>query len=130
MSFVDSVLSNTVGLAFRAATGNVDPWTLANEKEQVAADTAQALGPDASDADIAIATAQAQTEVDSYLRSTDAHPDQAGVRLPVLGVVGTPEFLANLEKLVYGLIAVGAVVGGFYFYRQYSTIVKQTFRKK
>jgi hypothetical protein len=25
---------------------------------------------------------------------------QAGVRLPVLGVVGTPEFLANLEKLV------------------------------
>ena len=130
MSWYDSVLSNTVGVAFRAVTGNVDPWTLQAQKDQLAADTVQALGPDATDADIAIAQAKAQSETDSYLKSIDAHPDQAGVRLPGLGVIGTPEFLAKLEKLVYGVIAVGAVVGLFYFSRRYGSTLKQTFRKR
>jgi hypothetical protein len=130
MSWTDSILSNTVGVVYRAASGNVDPWTLAQQKEQVAADTKQALGPNASDADVAAAQANAQAAIDSYLKSVDAHPDQAGVRLPGLGVIGTPEFLARLEKIVYGVILVGGVVGVFYFSRRYGSILKQTFRKR
>lgn len=130
MSWADSILSNTVGVAFRAVTGNVDPWTLQQQKDEIAANTAQALGPTASDAQIAAATASAQTEVDSYLTSVDAHPDQAGVRLPGLGVIGTPEFLARLEKVVYGLIAVGSIIGVFYFSRRYGSAIKKTFEKR
>lgn len=130
MSWTDSVLANTVGLVYRGVSGNVDPWTLAQQKEQVAADTKQALGPNASDADVAAAQANAQAAIDSYLKSVDAHPDQAGVRLPGLGVVGTPEFLARLEKIVYGVLLVGGVVGMFYFSRRYGSILKQTFRKR
>ena len=67
---------------------------------------------------------------DNYLRSIDAHPSQAGVRIPGLGVIGTPEFLARVEKIVYGLIAAGAVLGVFYFSRRYGSTLKQTFRKR
>jgi hypothetical protein len=130
MSLTDDILANTVGAVYRAASGNVDPWTLAQQKEQVAADTKQALGPNASDADVAAAQVNAQNAIDTYLKSIDAHPDTAGVRLPGLGVVGTPEFLAKLEKLVYGLIAVGGIVGVLYFSRRYGSIIKQTFRKR
>ena len=77
-----------------------------------------------------MAQARAQSEVDSYLKSVDAHPDQAGVRLPGLGVVGSPEFLVKLERLVYGVLAAGALVGVFYFSRRYGSILKQTFRKR
>jgi len=130
MSFFDTVLSNTVGVAYRGATGNVDPWTLQVQKDQIAADTKQALGPRASDADVIAAQVRAQNEIDSYLKSVDAHPDQAGVRIPGLGVIGTPEFLAKLEKIVYGLIAAGAVVGVFYFSQRYGSVLKKTFRKR
>ena len=34
MSLTDSILSNTVGVAFRAVTGNVDPWTLQQQKDE------------------------------------------------------------------------------------------------
>src|SRR5258708_347100 len=130
MSWYDSVLSNTVGVAFRAVSGNVDPWTLAVQKDKVAASTAQALGPNATDAEVAIATTQAQNEVDKYLTSVDAHPDQAGVRLPGLGVIGTPEFLAHLEKVVYAVIALGGIVGVFYFSQRYGSVLKASFRKR
>lgn len=130
MSWYDTVLSNTVGVAFRGVTGNVDPWTLQAQKDQLAADTKQALGPNATDADVAAAQASANTLVDNYLTSVNAHPDQAGVRLPGLGVIGTPDFLAKLEKLVYGVIAVGAAIGVFYFSRRYGSIVKKTFEKR
>jgi hypothetical protein len=131
MGFLDSVLSNTVGLAYRAATGNVDPWTLATIKDDSNAGIKQALGPGASDADVAAAQVSAQNEIDNYLHSIKAHPDDAcGLRLPVLGCVEDPEFLAKLNKIVYGLIAVGAVVGLFYFSQRYGTVIKKTFRKR
>jgi len=66
----------------------------------------------------------------AYLKSIDAHPSQAGIRIPGLGVIGTPEFLARLEKIVYGLIAAGAVFGVFYFSQKYGSAIKQTFRKR
>jgi hypothetical protein len=130
MGFLDSVLANTVGVAYRGVTGNVDPWTLANLHEDLNAGIAQAAGPNATDAEIAAAQSAAVNEQDNFLKSIDAHPDQSGLRLPGLGVVGTPEFLANLEKIVYGLLAVGAVVGVFYFSQRYGTTLKKTFRKR
>jgi len=129
VAWYDTVLSNTIGVPFRALSGNVDPWTLAAQKDQIAADTKQALGPGATDSEVAIATAQAQNEVDKFLTSTDSHPDQAGFRLPGLGVIGTPAFLAKLEKIVYGVIAAGALVGVFYLSRRYGSTLKKTFAK-
>lgn len=124
MGVLDSVLSDTVGVAFRAVTGNVDPWTLQNIKDDTAAQIAQASGPDADPADVAVAQAQANADIDSNLLSQDAHPSQAGVRLPGLGVVGSPEFLARVEKIVYGLIFVGAVGGVLYFGAKYKSVWK------
>ncbi len=80
MSWYDTVLSNTVGVGFRAFTGNVDPWTLAAQKDQIAADTKQALGPNATDSEVAIATAQAQAEADNFLKSTDASSGHSPAR--------------------------------------------------
>lgn len=37
MSFFDSVMSDTVGVAYRAATGSVDPWTKAEQQSDEAA---------------------------------------------------------------------------------------------
>jgi len=130
VSFLDSVLANTVGVGYRAVTGNVDPWTLANLREDLNAGVKQALGPDATDAEIAAAQSTAVNQQENYLKGIDAHPEQAGLRIPGLGVVGSPEFLARVEKIVYGLIAVGAVVGVFYFSQRYGSVVKQTFRKR
>lgn len=113
MSFLDSVLANTVGVGYRAVTGNVDPWTLANMHEDLNADIKQALGPDATDAEISAAQSAAVNGQDNFLKSIDAHPDQTGVRIPGLGVIGTPEFLARVEKIVYGLIAAGPCSGCF-----------------
>jgi len=55
-------------------------------------------GPNATDAEVAIATTKAQNEVDSYLKTTNAHPDQAGIRLPGLGVIGLRNFSRILKK--------------------------------
>lgn len=131
MSFADSILSNTVGVVFRAATGNVDPWTLNQIKQDTAAGIAVALGPNATDAEVAAAQASATNQVDSYLRSIGAHPDQpCGLRLPGLGCVESPEFLKKLEKITYGLIFVGAVFGVFYFSQRYGSSFKRAFRKR
>ena len=130
MSFLDSILSNTVGLAYRATTGNVDPWTLVTIKDDSNAGIKQALGPGTSDVDVAAAQVSAQNEIDSYLHSIKAHPDDpCGLRLPGLGCIEDPEFLAKINKIVYGLIAVGAVLGVFYFSQRYGTVIKKAFRK-
>jgi hypothetical protein len=124
-------LSNTVGLAYRATTGNVDPWTLSQLKQDQSAARVQALGPDATDAEKAVAAAQAADQVDSYLKSVNAHPDQPCVlRLPGLGCADSPEFLAKLEKIVYGLIALGAGVGAFFLWQHYGSTIKKTFAKR
>jgi hypothetical protein len=112
---LDSVLSNTVGVAFRAVSGNVDPWTLQQQKDDAAAAAKQALGPNATPEAIAQAQAAAESEIDVFLKTTDSHPDQAGLRLPGLGVVGSSEFLQKLEKIVNVSIAVLAVGTVVYF---------------
>lgn len=125
MSFLDSVLSNTVGVAFRAYSGNVDPWTLQAQKDDIAAATKQALGPDADPALVAQKTAAAQAEVDVFLRNTDAHPDQVSLRLPGVGVLDLPK----IQKLVNGALVVIAVGSVIYFGVLYHKTLGRQFRK-
>jgi hypothetical protein len=128
MGWIDSVLSNTVGVAFRAVTGSVDPWTLQQIKDDTAAQIAQAAGPDADPADVAAAQAAASSAIDSNLLSQHAHPSQAGVRIPGLGVVGSADFLVRVEHLVYGAIAVLGIGGALYFALKYRKVLKGTFK--
>src|SRR5258708_5572379 len=111
MSWTDTILSNTVGVAFRAYSGNVDPWTLQEQKDDIAAATTKALGPDADPADVAQKIAAAQAEVDVFLKSTDSHPDQAGLRLPIIGVLDLPK----IKTLVDSVLIVAAVGSISYF---------------
>jgi hypothetical protein len=145
MGFVDGVLSNTLGLGYRAVTGNVDPWTLDQQKQDVAASIAQASGPNVDPATLAAAQASAQNEIDKYLYDTHAHPDQSGVRIggvigKLLGggndglVIGGPDdnttaLYATLQKYVYGGLVLVAVVGGVYFWRLYGSTLKRAFPK-
>jgi len=111
--------------------GKVDPWTLSTLHEDLNGGIKQALGPDATDAEVAIAQAAAVSEQDSYLKSIGAHPDQPCIlRLPGLGCVDSPEFLAKLEKIVYGVIALGALAGAFFLWQRYGSTLKKTFAKR
>jgi hypothetical protein len=132
MSLYDSIMANTVGVLFSARTGNVDPWTLANQQEDLAASIAQAKGPNADPADVAIAQAAAIKEQSDYLKSIGEHPDQAcgGITLPVIGCVDGDNYLAYVNKIVYGAIFVGALVGGFWLYQSYGSTFKHAFRKR
>jgi hypothetical protein len=125
MSWTDTVLSNTVGVAFRAATGNVDPWTLQSQKDDIAAQTTQALGPDADPAVVAQQIAAAQSQVDVFLKSTDAHPDQATLRLPIIGALDLPK----IKSLVDGVLIVAAVGAVIYFGLLYHKTLGREFNK-
>lgn len=106
-----------------AATGNLSQHQVDAGKEQLAKDIAAAsrgLAP----AVVVEKQKQAVAEYESFIRSIDAHPDDASLRLPILGKVGSPEFLANLDKgikaiwvlvflavAVYFLIQMGGIAG-------------------
>jgi hypothetical protein len=115
MAWYDGILSNTVGVVFSAATGKPDPWQLQQIKDDTAAQIQQALGPDADPAAVAAAQAQSGNEIDNFLLQTNQHPSQAALTIPGLGDIGSPDFLAKLEKIVYGVIGIAAIGGVVYF---------------
>lgn len=87
MSLYDSFMADTVGLAYRAGTGNVDPWT----KQQIVDDAA--ASNIAAGADPATAQAQAEADVTNTLKTSTlggddpvgADPSQTtGLRIPSL----------------------------------------------
>jgi hypothetical protein len=127
VSFYDSILSNTVGVAFRAYTGNVDPWTLQNQKDNAAAAAVQALGPDATPEQIAAAQSQVESEIDTTLTMQGAHPDQAslGPRLPIIGVLDLPK----IQKLVDGVLITAAVGAVIYFGVLYHKTIRRELDK-
>jgi len=135
MSWYDGVLSNTVGVLYRAASGTVDPWTLQQQKDDAAATIAQAAvdgnGVQRVDpAQVAILQAQTSSMIDENLMQQNLHPDQAGINIPGLGNIGSAEFFVKAEKIVYGLILAGSVLGVFYFSQRYGSTLKETFRKR
>jgi hypothetical protein len=86
MSLWDTVMSDTVGVAFRAATGNVDPWTKQELIDQEAAGNVAAGG------DPVTSQAQAEADVTATLKTftlggddrIGADPSQASVSIPSL----------------------------------------------
>lgn len=119
-----SFLSSTFGAAFRAVTGNVDPWTLEEVKKDTRGGIAKASGG-ADPSVIKERQRQADAEIDGYLKSVDAHPSQAGVRIPGLGVIGSPEFLAKLKVLVFSALGIGAFLLVVYFGATFLRVLKK-----
>jgi hypothetical protein len=84
MSMFDTFMSDTVGVAYRATTGSVDPWT---KQELIDNATADHI---AAGADPATAAAQAAADVTDTLTTfslggtdpTGADPSQAKLSLP------------------------------------------------
>lgn len=127
MTLYDTILSNTAGVAFRAYTGNVDPWTLQQEKDDAAAAAVKALGPDATPDEIAAAQSQAASGIDVTLKQLDAHPDQAslGPRLPLIGQLDLPK----IQKLVDGILIVASVGAVLYFGVLYHKTIRRQIEK-
>lgn len=110
MSFWNSVKANTLGLLWSASPlgpnlggsgGTVDPWTLANMREEIEKDTKRALGPKATPQAVKIFTERAQKESEDDLRRSGTHPDQAG---------NSGRLRMNLIRI--GVIAVTVLIGG------------------
>lgn len=84
MSFLDSVMADTAGVVYRAATGAVDPWTKQELIDQATAAQIKA------GADPAQAAAQAEQDVTTTLQTftlggddpVGADPSQAHLSLP------------------------------------------------
>lgn len=133
MSFIDTVLSDTVGVGYRAFTGNVDPWTKANLVQATDAGLVTALGSGASADSIAAQQSVASATVSDALMTSQggADPSQSsGLRLPGLGVFGSADFLSKLNNLVTLAIVAAAVLGGFYLFQHYGRSVHETFRRR
>lgn len=105
MGLGDTLLSDTVGVAWRAATGTVDPWTKNEIVDQAAADYQQAgMSPDQ-------ATAQAQQDVTTTLE-TFKLGDAAAKNI---GYLGDPNFTGAdpsqaKEGITQSLHAAGSIV--------------------
>ena len=80
-SAYNSIMGNTVGFLWRAATGTVDPWTKANIVAGGSADGAQAAGPNATPQQKASAAQATVDAIDNTLISLGADPSQAAVGL-------------------------------------------------
>jgi hypothetical protein len=118
VGFLDSVLSNSIGVAYRAYTGNVDPWTKANIVEDAQAGVTQALGPNASPIAVQQARDSAAQLVTASLLSDNADPSQSSAAPRILGSTDLLS-LANLQTYVYGALIIGAVIAAVYVYRQF-----------
>jgi hypothetical protein len=86
MSLYDSIMSDTVGVVYRGATGNVDPWTKQEIVDNEAASQIQAGADPATAQDNAEANVTATLQ-DFTLGGDDrvgADPSQASISLPSL----------------------------------------------
>jgi hypothetical protein len=121
MSLWNTIIGNTVGTLYSARTGNVDPWTAANAKEQLAADMRQAAGPNADPGYVQGLITQAQREYDRTLvtfrapgegsEAGGAAPGGCSLRLPWIGCVMGEDSAGGLNALsITGSGGVGSAV--------------------
>jgi hypothetical protein len=73
MSVLDSALGSTLGIAWRAVSGTVDPWTANALIEDEKQGLVQASGGKMSESD---AEVQARSDVNGSLLRDAAHPSQ------------------------------------------------------
>ncbi len=91
---------------------------------------AKALGPNATEEERERAYNAAADEIAGFLRSTNAHPEQA-LTSPSFGWFGeAPEpLLKNAERLLKIAVAGGVIVGGLYFGAKFLSIAREFWRK-
>lgn len=133
MSFFDSVLANTVGVAWRAASGTVDPWTKQVIIDQTNADIAKASGPLATPQEIAMNQAATEQIITETLRTNpggSADPADASLRVPGLGSLNDPQFLKNLDWIVNIALVVGVLLFGFWVYQNFGRSIGKSFSRK
>lgn len=101
MSIWNSFMADTVGVIYSARTGNVDPWTVANFKDQCATGTRKAM-PGAAEAQVQAAIVECQKSIDATLKSNpggSAAPGDCDLRLPYFGCVAGADSAEGLAKL-------------------------------
>ncbi len=132
MSFLDSVLSNTVGVAYRAYTGNVDPWTKQEQVDQLQADLSQASGGTLTPDQAAAIAGSTITDALTSAPGGGADPSQSTAlpRVPILGQLGSVSSLQKLDSLVNGAIVVGVLIAGFYVYQAFGRPIAHEFRRR
>lgn len=111
MSVLDTIASDTLGVAWRATTGTVDPWTKKNQVEQEAADLQQASG---GTMDTATATAQAQNDVTVTLTTFRAADGSIGAD-PSQALDGLKRSLSTGAGILKWIVVAGAVGVVIYF---------------
>jgi hypothetical protein len=123
MSLWNTIVANTYGVFYSARTGNVDPWTAANDKEEQTAAAIQALGPYASDAAKRDAAAQVASIYDTQLTAASANPANGcqTINFPIFGCLN----LQNTKNLIDKIIFVGAVGSAVYFTVKYRQSIKR-----
>lgn len=138
MSLWNSIMANTVGVLWRAKEGTVDPWTNANQQQELAENIRRAKGPAVQkafetpteaeqrhDREVQQAVAQAQAERDKVLEVQGALPTQPGkwgwfsdLSEAFSGEGGKLKFYAS------ALIAIGALGMLGYFVLQVTRLVR------
>jgi hypothetical protein len=101
MSIWNSFMADTVGVIYSARTGNVDPWTVADFKDQCAVGIRKAM-PGAAEASIQAAILECQKSVDATLRSNpggSAAPGDCQFRIPYFGCIAGADSAEGLNKL-------------------------------
>jgi hypothetical protein len=105
----NKALDATAGTLFEAATGNVSPWKLEaikRENEVIQRRALQQSGRPQEEIEAEIA--RNREEIDRYVKSIDAHPDDASLR--ILGAkFDAKDFALGLQWLVL-LVGVGGVL--------------------
>lgn len=122
MSILDSALSNTVGVLWRAASGTVDPWTKNTIVQQNATGLVQASGGKLS---IDQATQQAQADATATLTTFpggSADPSDFWTGLANSFKQFNPANWSTKSIVISALIVVVAVVGLGFFLRVTSRV--------
>jgi hypothetical protein len=116
MSWWDTVKANTIGTVYSAWTGNVDPYTVAQIKQDTAADITQA-GQGLSPQQVKAQQDAAARTIDATLNVNEANPNnpdgslKKSLRVPLLGTLDSLKVLKTLEAVTYTIIAL-VVIGG------------------
>jgi hypothetical protein len=118
MSLFDTIMSDTVGVAWRAASGTLDPWSVNEINQENAQNVVQASGGTISQQQ---ALQQSQQDTQTVLQtfpSGSAAPSDfwAGVKRTGQNVLSSVESGLSSTKTILVALAVLAAVGALFVY--------------
>jgi hypothetical protein len=103
MSLWNSFAADTAGFVYRSLSGNLDPWTVKNLKQQAAADLTKAAGPNADPTVLAANIAAGNAQIDGIIAANGATPGQCFFRIPIFGCITGPDSQEGLNRLKLGV---------------------------